>query len=86
MPTRSVTADKMTIGAKGRGKHWTAAEVTARAEAQEAAVAVGKAAAALSELVKAHAGGSVPAAEVAAGIDGLGGASTKLLSVVGLLA
>lgn len=58
----------------------------ARAEAQEAAVAVGKAAAALSELVKAHPGGSVPAAEVAAWIDGLGGASTKLLSVVGMLA
>ncbi len=37
MPTRSVTADKMQVGKKGSGKHWTAAEVAARQVAQEQA-------------------------------------------------
>lgn len=37
MPTRAVSADKMAIGAKGTGKHWTASEVAARTQAQELA-------------------------------------------------
>lgn len=37
MPTPVKTSDKMAIGAKGSGKHWTAAEVAARADAQEQA-------------------------------------------------
>jgi len=32
MPTKHVTADVMTVGKKGGGKHWTKAEVEARAE------------------------------------------------------
>ncbi len=33
MPTKHVAAPTMEIGKKGRGKHWTAAEVEARAQA-----------------------------------------------------
>lgn len=58
----------------------------AKVEAQAAAEALGKAAGRLGELVEAHKGGAIPAGEVAAFIDSLGGASTKLLAVVGLLA
>lgn len=57
----------------------------AKAEAQDAAAAVGKAATRLADLVAAHKDGAIPAAEVAAFIESLGGASTKLLGVVGLL-
>lgn len=35
MPTRHVDANKMGVGNKGGGKHWTAAEVAARQEASE---------------------------------------------------
>jgi len=35
MPTKAVSADVMEIGKKGKGKHWTAAEVEARKEAAE---------------------------------------------------
>ena len=37
MPTPVKTSDKMGVGAKGSGKHWTAAEVEARQDAQELA-------------------------------------------------
>ena len=35
MPTPPVTADKLAVGAKSNGKHWTASEVAARQEAGE---------------------------------------------------
>lgn len=33
MPTKTVSAETMEVGRKGAGKHWTAREVSARAEA-----------------------------------------------------
>lgn len=35
MPTQHVAADKMGVGSKGSGKHWTQAEVAARQAAAE---------------------------------------------------
>jgi phage terminase small subunit len=35
MPQQTVSAETMEIGKKGRGKHWTAAQVSARQEAAE---------------------------------------------------
>jgi P27 family predicted phage terminase small subunit len=35
MPAQTVVVETMEIGKKGRGKHWTTAQVTARAEAAE---------------------------------------------------
>ena len=35
MPTKAVSVATMEVGKKGRGKHWTAAEVAAREEAAE---------------------------------------------------
>lgn len=36
MPTQAVSSKKMKVGKKGGGKHWTQAEVDARAKAAEA--------------------------------------------------
>lgn len=36
MPTKAVSVETMEVGKKGRGKHWTAAEVAARKAAAEA--------------------------------------------------
>jgi phage terminase small subunit len=36
MPTKVVSVETMEVGKKGRGKHWTAAEVAARKDAAEA--------------------------------------------------
>jgi phage terminase small subunit len=36
MPTKAVSAETMAVGAKGGGKHWTAAEVAARQAAAQA--------------------------------------------------
>ena len=35
MPTRTVAVETMEVGKKGRGKHWTAAEIAARQQAAE---------------------------------------------------
>ena len=35
MPAQTVSAETMEVGKKGRGKHWTAGQVAARAEAAE---------------------------------------------------